>query len=330
MADIEALKKDLLENHNKYKTTYFQEKYCISQVTVWRTKNQLGLCRKRIKPCGMKALEPILEKEYFEKRKNLRNLAKEYGLTFETVRRIIHRCGKPLRGLEFNNRKYTVDETFFEKIDSPEKAYWFGFIAADGNIFGSALQIGLHIKDKHHLEKISKRMNFSGPISPKKENKCLFYLNRKKVVDDLKNLGLTENKTFKIDNHIFDKVPNEFLNAAIHGYFDGDGCISYKKYTSLKDSQKQSLTLRFTLPGNPSFLFFIKEFFSKYGVNLPNPYFLKHTKQTYNIATTISESRIDLINKALFSNPSKDFLPRKKNKLIQFEKEGKDMIWENY
>ena len=43
----------------------------------------------------------------------------------------------------------------FDQIDTQEKAYWLGFILADGylNTNKHMLRIKLGDKDKHHLEK---------------------------------------------------------------------------------------------------------------------------------------------------------------------------------
>ena len=44
---------------------------------------------------------------------------------------------------------YIYNRDFFEKIDSEEKAYWAGFIAADGNVRKDfhKMRIELNIKD---------------------------------------------------------------------------------------------------------------------------------------------------------------------------------------
>jgi len=46
-----------------------------------------------------------------------------------------------------------MDEHIFDNIDTPEKAYWLGFIAADGNINnrGTSLNITVQQKDSNIL-----------------------------------------------------------------------------------------------------------------------------------------------------------------------------------
>ncbi len=48
-------------------------------------------------------------------------------------------------------------KTFFDVIDSEEKAYWLGFIYADGNVSknGYTLTIGLQATDSSHLMKLA-------------------------------------------------------------------------------------------------------------------------------------------------------------------------------
>ena len=51
---------------------------------------------------------------------------------------------------------YKYNENFFEKIDSPRKAYWLGFLYADGCIASgkrSDIELSLQLSDKEHLQK---------------------------------------------------------------------------------------------------------------------------------------------------------------------------------
>lgn len=75
-------------------------------------------------------------------------------------------------GIEKPQHKiYNVDENYFETIDSPTKAYWVGFIFADGCIAskessrgGKVLRIGLKSTDKKHLELFREDLKSDVPI----------------------------------------------------------------------------------------------------------------------------------------------------------------------
>ena len=53
------------------------------------------------------------------------------------------------------NRKYYFNNLYFDSIDSEEKAYWLGFLYADGYILSSANGFGCNLKedDASHLKK---------------------------------------------------------------------------------------------------------------------------------------------------------------------------------
>ena len=50
-------------------------------------------------------------------------------------------------------RKYFFNEDFFEIIDNENKAYWLGFIYADGYVSAKSLVIELHKDDESHIVK---------------------------------------------------------------------------------------------------------------------------------------------------------------------------------
>jgi len=62
--------------------------------------------------------------------------------------------------------KYKINDSVFSVIDNNEKAYWIGFLAADGYVDYKTNRIGLKLKlgDIKHLEKFKTFLNFSGPI----------------------------------------------------------------------------------------------------------------------------------------------------------------------
>ena len=125
---------------------------------------------------------------------------------------------------------YKYNKQFFNKIDTEEKAYWAGFIAADGNIRKDFLKmrIELNIQDYCHLEKFKKSIEGENPIKESirpKNHSCYIDVNCKEFCLALNNLGITPKKslTLKIE---FDLIPKELRSHFIRGYFDGDGSIN--------------------------------------------------------------------------------------------------------
>lgn len=165
------------------------------------------------------------------------------------------------------NTKYlTLNDNFFEKIDTKDKAYILGWIASDGSIQKNSVVINIHEKDRECLEKI--RDHFCGelPIKVYAEysdsgDKTLFVsltINSKTIVNDVcKHLQITPGK--KAEHVKFpDAIPNELKIHFIRGYFDGDGSInsplkSKKRFpvasiSSLSVSMKKSIKEEINIP----------------------------------------------------------------------------------
>jgi len=129
----------------------------------------------------------------------------------------------------FYSRKYQYNENYFENINTEEKAYWLGFIAADGCISFKPkkhyrLAIILSQKDQKHLEKFKQHINSNQPILSKRRNQfkqCNLTINGQKITSDLISHGVIPNKTkyFRFPK----TIPNNLYNHFIRGYFDGDG-----------------------------------------------------------------------------------------------------------
>lgn len=138
--------------------------------------------------------------------------------------------------------KYKYNKDYFSKVDTADKAYWLGFLYADGSINryykneklkSMTLELGLSYKDKEHLEKFKQCLDSNIPIFEKtnktngKEYKSVrIQLNNTKICYDLWDLGCTPSKTYDIKFPTYDIVPKEFMKDFIRGFFDGDGCIS--------------------------------------------------------------------------------------------------------
>lgn len=115
--------------------------------------------------------------------------------------------GKKLTDLELNDskdrqRKYHFNENFFEDIQTSEQAYYLEWLHSDGNVNDHQVRLRISQKDEEVLQRFNSYLQGNLPI--KIENSD----NRKpisnlticsgKMVEDLSQYGIVEDKTFKI------------------------------------------------------------------------------------------------------------------------------------
>lgn len=121
-----------------------------------------------------------------------------------------------------SRRKYHFNQRYFENIDSELKAYFLGFIYADGCNTGSSLAMNLHKKDVHVLEKLKQEIGTDSPIYDTQKGLKGVTISSVSMVKDLTRHGCMQAKTFKLT---FPDLPEHLVHHFIRGYFDGDGCI---------------------------------------------------------------------------------------------------------
>lgn len=142
---------------------------------------------------------------------------------------------------------------YFQEINTNTKAYYLGFIAADGCIqqitsSSMGLSITLNIKDKMILDKLKEEIGcehriytFSRPqtFNPNViSNFCRFQLCNKELVEDIQKYGITKRKSLTIGN-IIKNIPKEHRKSFILGYFDGDGSVILGKGQMLFSKRRQ-------------------------------------------------------------------------------------------
>ncbi|MFC9598108.1 hypothetical protein ACFTQL_09360 [Peribacillus butanolivorans] len=167
----------------------------------------------------------------------------------------------------YEEMRISVDESIFEVIDTREKAYWLGFLYADGWVFYDyryGVELALKTDDYRHLVKFKKFMKTEAKIKEKiiKLNEDFYRAYRisifsKKIAGNLINLGCTPNKSLILKFPSEDTVPNKYILDFVRGYFDGDGSIYIPK--SLKGQPTLSVV------GTKDFLLGFRRI-----LNLPN------------------------------------------------------------
>lgn len=137
---------------------------------------------------------------------------------------------------------YTCDYHYFDEIDTEEKAYWLGFLTADGwinkskktnaGVTGIELQYG----DIGHLKKFNKSISGNYQITDrwrsctlskdkeKKNHLCCIRIFSLTMYNSLENKGFSKDKSY--DYHI-PMLRKDLIRHYIRGYFDGDGCFCY-------------------------------------------------------------------------------------------------------
>lgn len=177
---------------------------------------------------------------------------------------------------------FDKDESFFEKLDTEEKAYIAGFIAADGTVVdGTAhgIKITLKSKDRELLEKIKKAMGYTGAVKTEQiettlpqGTKCLseastLFISSKKMVKDLSEKGITPRKSLTL-SFDFNSIPREMIRHFLRGYWDGDGTIHLTRGASNKISYRVSClsSLTFCLQMKE----IINSFFPEYNIRIVN------------------------------------------------------------
>lgn len=184
---------------------------------------------------------------------SLREIEKQFDVTRSTVSKFLEAHDiKTEKGNHY--RKYHHDEDYFEIIDTEEKAYWLGFIFADGyiqnhdNFYGQdAVGITIAEYDRDVLEKFKKSINATNPIILCKKNKkqgvdCIrILLTSQKTANDLIDKGCYKNKSSILQPP--KKVPLNLIHHFIRGLFDGDGSLI--KYEH-KECRSISYQINFT------------------------------------------------------------------------------------
>lgn len=125
---------------------------------------------------------------------------------------------------------YSVNSSYFDTINTAQKAYWLGFLYADGCVHKTGVNLGLATVDIGHLEKYKKHIQFTGKIETRKSKDgsssiSLIRVGRSDFRDSLIKKGCSIRKTFTLTFPDESILPRNLYSHFIRGYFDGDGSV---------------------------------------------------------------------------------------------------------
>lgn len=237
--------KEVVTFQNQGKLTLEQKKYIIDNFSTMSTKdisNFLGISEKQVKSYAnnrklTKSVEIAYKNDHYfehclEKCEDDSNkICKQVEVLLDESKLYKSKYGK-----------YKVNQDYFEKIDTEWKAYWLGFLYADGCVIMKnqsgkmkyALSLALSSIDENHIKKFAHSLQSNAPVKValtnyKDKKYARLVVNNKKICEDLAKLGCVPTKSLILSFPDSNQVPNNLLRHFIRGYFDGDGCVHISK-----------------------------------------------------------------------------------------------------
>ncbi len=202
----------------------------------------------------------------YQEGQSSRKIGKEFNIDPTNVIRILKKFNIPIRDISACRQIYDINEQYFNNIDDINKAYWLGFLAADGYTtprytVGLTLQIG----DEEAVKAFHNALNSTHPIKTKKSKQvCELRISNKTLASNLFKYDIVPNKSLIIDLRQVALKANiinneKYLKALLLGYFDGDeGIYQY----SPKDKTEQWSC---SITGTFETCSFFKEYFNNIG-----------------------------------------------------------------
>lgn len=204
----------------------------------------------------------IIENLYKLDEHSFKSIGRLIGRDYRVIKKHLKILGYETKNQSLLQRKYKINENFFDNIDDEFKSYVLGFLYADGcnSTERNAVIINIKDTDRDILQKITDLIQPDKPIAyvdtskqikeesyKNSSNQYRFVIANKHISHRLVELGCGKAKTHNLTFPTEAQVPKHLQRHFIRGYFDGDGSIS-------GDKQKQ-----ISITGNEGILKDIQE-----------------------------------------------------------------------
>lgn len=151
------------------------------------------------------------------------DIGAKYGFADNNVWQLLKKNNVDIR------HSFEIPHTFFDNIDTEQKAYILGFFMADGCNTNGYFKIA--ITDHQLVEDVRIAMKYDGPLKYKKSNKDSqkpqweLCIGSKYMCERLTQLNCPPRKTFVTKLPSEHDLPNSLFHHFLRGLIDGDGCI---------------------------------------------------------------------------------------------------------
>lgn len=207
------------------------EIYGVSKSSITRLFQANGIFSRNL--MDKEVCTPLIIDDY-QSGMTMTEIAEKYHTSHETTSLILKENNINIRPAY--KTIYTLNEHYFDIIDTPEKAYILGMLAADGCVCKYNITISLQENDKDILEKINICVGSNRPLSYidkqskglRDKNAYVLNITNKHMANTLKDIGIIENKSLKLE--FPEVITDELLPHFFRGLWDGDGFIEKKRF----------------------------------------------------------------------------------------------------
>lgn len=190
---------------------------------------------------------------YYNSGKTIKETAIYLNIGYVTAKKYLDLSGKKNRKSTRPKPTYSIDETFFEQIDTHKKAQILGMIYADGCLLENGaknnnsfiLNISLQHGDIEYLHQLNNIIKNTKPIKTtnykithninwtihikNRQATSLFQTCNYKICKDIQNLGIFPRKSLTCDFPTEKQVPEKFINSFLLGVYEGDGSFTFSE-----------------------------------------------------------------------------------------------------
>lgn len=233
----------LEEYYSGVSSTTLESKYNLKKGTMRYLRKKMKLPKYQNPKYSKETVKKAVEEHM--NGKLMKDIEKEYGFNHGVVYSYMHK-----HDIEYKNehgRKNFFNQSYFHNIDNEHKAYWLGFIYADGTITNTGsgntkvnrMSINISNRDVELLHEICKDIEYKNPkikvYTPCESTYGTSLMARVdftsvKLCADLQSWGVRPNKTGTLS--ILPDIPEELIRHFIRGFFDGDGSVVGKPHCS--------------------------------------------------------------------------------------------------
>lgn len=200
----------------------------------------LGTINRRLKEQNVQSRHPWLSDErkqkaidLYNEHHNINKVCRLMNISGTTVHNILIDAGIHILNRSECKRTCTINETYFDNIDTHRKAYYLGLLYADGTVSSTSnrVQISLQERDKDIIYQLQHDLQCDYKISlieynkknPNHQNQYCLTITNTHIHDALVKHGVIPNKSLILE--FPSDLDEEFYPSFILGYIDGDGTI---------------------------------------------------------------------------------------------------------